>query len=50
MKSIEAETEESDSRRRDSYLLVVGGVSRQVGEVDKLHVEGSELGQDAAAR
>lgn len=33
----------------DSYLLVVGGVSRKVGEVDELHVEGSELGQDAAA-
>lgn len=35
---------------QESYLLVVGGVSRQVGEVDKLHVEGPELGQDAAAR
>lgn len=31
------------------YLLVVNRVPSQVGEVNKLHVEGPKLSQDAAA-
>lgn len=31
------------------YLLIVGWVSCQVGEVNKLHVEGPKLSQDATA-
>lgn len=33
----------------ERYLLVVGGVPRQIGEVNELHVKSPELGQDAAA-
>lgn len=36
--------------KTDLYLLVVGGVPGQIGEVNELHVEGPELSQDAAAR
>ena len=31
------------------YLLVVGRVSSQVGQVDKLHMEGPKFSQDTAA-
>lgn len=31
------------------YLLIVGWVSCQIGEVNKLHVEGPKLSQDATA-
>lgn len=41
--------EHAHRRQYYFYLLVVSRVSRQVGEVNKLHVESPKLSQDAAA-
>lgn len=49
-RSVECSRRKHKRWQQIRHLLVVGGVPRQVGEVNELHVEGPELSQDAAAR